>query len=140
MRARIELTPEQVADVLREYVEARGCAYVDHEIMPDNGIQIVAELDLQKPAAAPVAISGARGAVQQELPGTGGDSSVYPRKLREDQKKPHDPTEHSDEETVGQRVPVRSHPKSVDEDFAAEMAKILEENNRMLEEEKAKRN
>jgi hypothetical protein len=139
MRARIELTPEQVADVLREYVEARGCTYVDHEIMPDNSVHIVAELDLQKPAAAPVAKSGVRGAVQQELPGTARDSSVYPRKLREDEKRPDDPYDDGDMEKPYVPVP-RSHPKEVDDAFADEFAKVLEENQKILDAEKAKRN
>lgn len=138
MRARIELTPEMVADVLREYVEARGCTYVDHEIMPDNGIHIVAEFEFKKSVVTPTATSGAQG-VRQQAPDNAGGSSVYARKLREDEKKPDDPHDDGDMDKPYQPVK-REHPKAVDEEFAAEFARILEENNRILEEEKAKRN
>lgn len=134
MKARIELTPEQVADVLREYVEARGCTYVDHEIMPDNGIHILAEFEFKKSVAAPAATRGAQGAGQPSSQ-IEGVSSVYARKLREDERKPDDPHDDGDMSKPYDPVP-REHTKEIDDEFAA----ILAENQRILDEEKAKRN
>ncbi len=133
MRARIELTPEMVADVLREYATTHGFEYVDHEIMPDNGIHIVAAFEMKKAARAPAQPA------PQQLPETGVAPATPARKKRADQERPVDPIRDGivqlgeDEEFVPKP---REHTKEIDDEFAA----IMAENLRLIEEEKAKRN
>ena len=138
MRARIELSPQEVADVLREYIANRRGEYISHEHMPDDGIEVIIELSFDKSVAAPRAASAVRGVPARGVPVQGvEDSPIYPSELREDQKRPPDAIRDglAPNDTEEFIPPRRVHNKEVDLEFA----NILAENVRLIEEAKQKK-
>lgn len=134
MKATIEMSEDELGELLFEYLRARNCSYESHRVREDGGLQIVAHIELPTTVApaAPVARFLTREAAPPAPPPSKGPEEpvLYAGDLK-------GPTDDPDPESRDTSNPPRRH---FDKEPDDEMTQMLRQSLRDMEIEKASKN